>query len=438
MMKSERRRVFPCSAGENGRNMNTTEKAFVPADILLPGDADMSKWAVVACDQFTSQPEYWERAAQTVGDSPSALKLILPEAYLEAADVEERIGAIHKNMERYLEQGIFEEYKNSFLLLERTDSTGRLRLGLVGAVDLEKYDFSKGSVSPVRATEATVAERIPPRLKVRRGAALELPHIMILIDDPEMTVIEPLDKNKDGYRKAYDFELMEGGGRAAGYILDGKAAEQAENALDRLAQRLSDGDPHPLVFAMGDGNHSLATAKEYYEELKRQNPGKDMSRHPARYALAEITNLHSEALQFEAIHRIITGVDTKRLLDEMTEDLKLSEDIIPGAQSFEWVCGGDIRRFCIGKTSSVLTVGSVQNFLDGYISRNGGRIDYIHGAEVVRELARQENSAGILLPDMAKSELFPTVKKDGALPRKTFSMGHAEDKRYYIEARRIK
>lgn len=418
--------------------MNTTEKAFVPADILLPGDADMSKWAVVACDQFTSQPEYWRRAAQTVGDSPSALELILPEAYLEAADVEKRIGAIHKNMEHYLELGIFEEYKNSFLLLERTDSTGRLRLGLVGAVDLEKYDFSKGSVSPVRATEATVAERIPPRLKVRRGAALELPHIMILIDDPEMTVIEPLDKNKDGYRKAYDFELMEGGGRAAGYILDGKAAEQAENALDRLAQRLSDGDPHPLVFAMGDGNHSLATAKEYYEELKRQNPGKDMSRHPARYALAEITNLHSEALQFEAIHRIITGVDTKRLLDKMTEDLKLSVDIIPGAQSFEWVCGGDIRRFCIGKTSSVLTVGSVQNFLDGYISRNGGKIDYIHGSDVVKELARQENSAGILLPDMAKSELFPTVKKDGALPRKTFSMGHAEDKRYYIEARRIK
>lgn len=418
--------------------MNKSERAFVPADILLPAGADMNKWAVVACDQFTSQPEYWERAAQAVGDSPSTLELILPEAYLEADGVEARIEAIHKNMEKYLEAEIFTEYKNSFLLLERIDSTGKLRQGLVGAVDLEKYDFSKGSVSPVRATEATVAERIPPRLKVRRGAPLELPHIMILIDDPEMTVIEPLAADKGGYKKVYDFELMEKGGRAAGYILDEAGRQAAENALDELCERLSAGSSHPLVFAMGDGNHSLATAKEYYEELKQQNPGKDMSQHPARYALAEVVNLHSSALEFEAIHRIITGIDPAALLREMTEALELSEGDISGEQSFRWVTGGSITSFSVGKPSSALAVGSIQNFLDKYISEKGGKIDYIHGEDVVMKLAEQENSAGILLPDMGKSELFPTVEKDGALPRKTFSMGHAEDKRYYIEARRIK
>lgn len=403
----------------------------------------MSRWAVVACDQFTSQPEYWEDAARLAGDV-SALKLILPEAYLESPDSEKMIADIRTAMKDYLDRGIFKEYKDSLIYLERTDSTGKVRQGLVGMIDLEQYDFRKGSTSPVRATEATVAERIPPRLKVRRGAPLELPHIMILIDDPERTVIEKLGEKKDSLEKLYDFTLMKNGGSIQGYLVQGEDIDGCDKALAALGskesfeKRYGIKDVPVLLYAMGDGNHSLATAKEYYEELKRENPDKDMSSHPARYALAEIVNLHSEALEFEAIHRIITDIDSADLLEKMSESLGLTEDISDNMQSFEWVCGGVTRRYGIRKPSSNLTVGSVQSFLDGYLREHGGKIDYIHGADVVKELAMAPRSAGILLPDMGKAELFPTVIKDGALPRKTFSMGHAEDKRYYIEARKIK
>ena len=423
--------------------MIKSSTAFGAADILLPRDCDMSKWAVVACDQFTSQPEYWKDAADIAADSVSALNLILPEAYLEAPDAEERIGKIRDNMKEYLDKGVFTEYKDSMIYLERTDSTGKVRCGLVGMIDLEQYDFRKGSTSPVRATEATVAERIPPRLKVRRGAPVELPHIMILIDDPEKTVIEELTAVKDSLETVYDFPLMKNGGSVKGRLVNGIALERIDAALAKLGskeefeKRCGIKDAPVLLYAMGDGNHSLATAKEYYEELKRQNPDKDMSAHPARYALAEIVNLHSDALEFEAIHRIMTDIDPEKLLSEMTAALGLTEDISEDMQSFEWICGNDAKRFGISKPTSNLAVGSVQGFLDGYLSANGGKIDYIHGAQVVRQLAAAENSAGILLPDMGKDELFPTVIKDGALPRKTFSMGHAEDKRYYIEARSI-
>ncbi|MCI7767627.1 MAG: DUF1015 domain-containing protein [Oscillospiraceae bacterium] len=403
----------------------------------------MSRWAVVACDQFTSQPEYWEDAARLAGDI-SALKLILPEAYLESPDSEKMIADIRTAMTDYLHRGIFKEYKDSMIYIERTDSTGKVRQGLVGMIDLEQYDFRKGSTSPVRATEATVAERIPPRLKVRRGAPLELPHIMILIDDPERTVIERIGGKKASLEKLYDFTLMKNGGSIKGYLVGDEDIDSCDKALAALGSRESFEkrygikDVPVLLYAMGDGNHSLATAKEYYEELKRENPDKDMSCHPARYALAEIVNLHSEALEFEAIHRIITDIEPADLLGKMTEALELTGDISENMQSFEWVCCGETKRFGIKNPTSNLTVGSVQSFLDGYLKEKGGKIDYIHGANVVKELAMAPRSAGILLPDMGKEELFPTVIKDGALPRKTFSMGHAEDKRYYIEARKIK
>lgn len=417
--------------------------AFCPADILIPHNCDMSKWAVVACDQFTSQPEYWADADRIAADSPSALRLILPEAYLESPDADKMINGIREKMNEYIEKGIFKEYKNSLIYLERTDSTGKVRCGLVGAIDLEEYDFRKGSSSPVRATEATVAERIPPRLKVRNGAPLELPHIMILIDDPEKTVIEAIGENKDSLEKLYDFTLMKNGGSIKGYLVNDELVKSADKALADLGtketfeQRYGIKNVPVLLYAMGDGNHSLATAKEYYEQLKRENPDKDMSNHPARYALAEIVNLHSEALEFEAIHRIIEDIDTDKLLSEMTAELSLTDKGNDEMQSFEWVCGGEVKRYYIGNPTSNLTVGSVQTFLDSYLSANSGKIDYIHGADVVKRLAEKENSVGILLPDMGKDELFPTVIKDGALPRKTFSMGHAEDKRYYIEARKI-
>lgn len=414
--------------------------AFKAADILLPKGIDMNKWAVVACDQYTGQPDYWKRVEDYTNGAESTLNLILPEVYLEEDDVTGRIDRIHESMKKALSEGIFEEYDNSLIYVERTQSDGKVRQGIVGVIDLEEYDYNKGSTSSVRATEATVVERIPPRVKIRTGADLELPHIMILIDDEAKTVIEPCEAAEKTI--VYDFDLMENGGHINGYVLGERAKEEVFSALDKLNDNKSFNEKYgingypTLLFAMGDGNHSLATAKEYYERLKAANPDKDLSGHPARYALVEIVNLHSPALQFEAIYRIVTGVDTEKLMNEMKKTLALSGQ--PSGQSFTVVLSGKETTYYIGKPTSQLSVGSLQEFLDGYISRNGGKIDYIHGKDVVRDLAKQENSIGFILDDMKKSELFPTVIKDGALPRKTFSMGHAEDKRFYVECRKIK
>ncbi|MDE5771135.1 MAG: Maf family nucleotide pyrophosphatase [Ruminococcus sp.] len=420
------------------KNMNTT--AFHNADILIPKNEDMHRWSVIACDQYTSEPEYWDEVYKTVGNAPSSLNLILPEIYLENDNVSERIGNIHTAMDKYVSDGVFEEYKNAMVYVKRIQRNGVLRQGIVGAIDLEKYDFSKGSTSEVRATEATVIERIPPRIKVRQGACLELPHIMILIDDPENTVIEPLAEQD--MKKLYDFELMQNGGSIKGYLVDSNTQEKIDCALCELAdpekfrKKYNLENTPVLLYAMGDGNHSLATAKEFYEQLKKANPEQDFSGHPARYALAEIVNLHSDALKFEAIHRLVCDVDCEKLISELTEALELSEN----AESDQYViisCNGTEKKLYINKKSSNLSVGSLQNFLDGYIKANGGKIDYIHGTDTVKSLAEKHSGIAFILPDMNKSQLFPTVIKDGALPRKTFSMGHAEDKRFYIEARKI-
>ena len=420
--------------------MNST--AFRNADILIPNSSvDMSKWSVIACDQYTSEPEYWEQVSANVGSAPSTLNLILPELYLEQDGVSERIDAIHGAMDKYLADGIFDEYKNAMVYVERIQSNGILRQGIVGAIDLEKYDFSKGSSSEVRATEATVIERIPPRIKVRQGAPLELPHIMILIDDPDNTVIEPLAAQSGSMKKLYDTDLMQNGGSIKGWLIDEKLQQKVDEALTALAdpdtfnKKYSLNNSPVLLYAMGDGNHSLATAKEFYEQLKKANPGKDLSNHPARYALAEIVNLHSDALKFEAIHRLVYDVDCDDLLYKLSNALDLND-----AESSQYVityCEGTEVKEYIHKQTSNLSVGSLQNFLDSYIKTNGGKIDYIHGAETVKSLADKHNGIAFILPDMDKSQLFPTVIKDGALPRKTFSMGHAEDKRFYIEARKI-
>lgn len=415
--------------------------AFTTADILLPKlDAEeMTKWAVVACDQYTSEPAYWEKTAQIAGDAPSALKLILPEVYLEAEDAEQRIEGINAAMQDYLAKGIFNEYKDSLILTVRTQADGKVRTGLVGAIDLEQYDYNKGSTSQVRATEATVASRIPPRVKIRRDAALELPHIMILIDDVKKTVIEPLEARLDTLQKVYDFELMQNGGRLAGYLVNGDDAKAVFAALDVLADkddfngRYGLSGQEVLLYAMGDGNHSLATAKACYEEKKAANsPDAAL----ARYALAEVVNLHSPALEFEAIHRVIVDVDTDKLMAAMTDALGLVKGT--DGQTFTVVLNGAEESYTITKPTANLTVGSLQQFLDGYLAENKGVIDYIHGDDVVRTLCAPANSIGFLLPSMTKDELFPTVIKDGALPRKTFSMGHAHDKRFYCEARKIR
>lgn len=418
--------------------MNTT--AFKNADILIPNETiDMSKWTVIACDQYTSEPEYWNETEKNVGGNPSTLRLILPEIYLESDDVAQRTENIHSIMDKYLSDGIFTEYKNAMVYVERIQSNGIVRKGLIGAIDLEEYDFNKGSTSQVRATEATVIERIPPRIKVRQGAGLELPHIMILIDDPDNTVIEGVDKSAT--TKLYDTELMQNGGSISGYLVPEAEQERIDKALSALAdpdtfnKKYNLTNSPVLLYAMGDGNHSLATAKEFYEQLKKANPDKDFSNHPARYALAEIVNLHSDALKFEAIYRLVYDVDCDRLITGLTEALALSDK--EAEQWVEIICNGEDKKLYIHNTSSNLSVGSLQNYLDGYIKENGGKIDYIHGIDNVKSLAEKHNGIAFILPDMDKSQLFPTVIKDGALPRKTFSMGHADDKRFYIEARKI-
>ena len=419
------------------------QTAFQSADILLPKqNIDKTKWAVVACDQYTSEPDYWNQVDALVGKDSSALRLILPELYLEQPDVSARIEDIHKAMDAYLAADLFDTYPNAMFYIERIQSDGKCRAGLIGKLDLEQYDYTRGSTSSVRATEATVLERIPPRKKVREGAALELPHIMILIDDTDRTVIEPIAGKTNELEQVYDFLLMQGGGSLRGWQLPEAEQARINDALCKLAEpdafakkyQLPAGTP-VLLYAMGDGNHSLATAKAYYEGLKAANPGKDLSNHPARYALVEIVNLHSDALQFEAIHRIVTGVDPKALLAAMTESLQLQAD--GNGQAIQVVENGSCAKRFIHAPSSNLTVGSVQNFLDSYLQAHGGKVDYIHGEDVVKKLSCAPDAIGFLLPDMGKEELFPTVIADGALPRKTFSMGHAADKRFYMECRRI-
>lgn len=412
--------------------------AFSAADILLPTPTAMSEsWPVCACDQYTGEPAYWAETERLVGEAPSTLRLILPELYLEEPDVTERIAKIQSTMRDYLASDVFQLYPNAMIYVERIQSDGLCRAGLVGKIDLEQYDYHKGSGTPVRATEATVAERIPPRVKIRRGAALELPHIMILLDDAQKTVIEPLTAQKAGMKQVYSTQLMQGGGAIQGWLVPAAAQEQVLSALAALGDPARfDADTAPLVYAMGDGNHSLATAKSFYEEWKAAHPGEDTAQCPARYALVELVNLHSAALQFEAIHRILNGVDTEQLLADMTQALDLRTDV-KAEQAMEILVHGTKTTYYIHKPTSNLTVGSVQSFLDAWLASHGGKIDYIHGAEVVEKLAQAAKSMGILLPDMQKSELFPTVIKDGALPRKTFSMGHAADKRFYMECRCI-
>lgn len=408
------------------------DSVFSAADILLPDftKTDAKKWSVIACDQFTGDPAYWDTCAELVNGAPSTLALILPELYLGEPDVRERIRRIHDTMDEYLDSGIFRTYPDAMIYTERIQSDGILRAGVIGRIDLEAYDYAPDSKSPVRATEATVLERIPPRMRVRAGAKLELPHIMILIDDPENLAIGTCTAQKAQMQALYATDLMNGGGSISGWLMDSAQQGAFLEKLRQIEEKSGD-----LQYAMGDGNHSLATAKACWEAVKEAHPGEDLSRHPARYALVELVNLHSDALQFEAIHRIITETDPGLLMMTLIRVLGLSEE--PSDQPLTVVRGGENRELFIHKPTSKLAVGSLQNALDAYLAANKGKIDYIHGTQTVERLAAMPDAIGFLLPDMDKCDLFPSVAADGTLPRKTFSMGHAEDKRYYMEARRI-
>ncbi len=418
---------------------------FKPADILIPKDLDFSKWSVVACDQFTSEPEYWEKAAEVVGDCPSTLNIIFPEVYLEREDGDKRIEKINAKMESYLKSDIFKEYKNSFIYVERTQSDGKIRHGIVGMLDLEEYDFNKGSQSKIRATEGTIIERIPPRQKIRRNAPLELPHILMLIDDRNKSVIEPLIGQKADFEKLYDFDLMLGGGHLKGYKVSDKAKNDVLSGLDALADEdafaekygIPKGEKGVLLFAAGDGNHSLATAKTCWEELKQSLSADEIENHPARYALVELENIHDGALEFEPIQRVLFDVDPQDLMNSLMNYYSGASYEDNGGQKIRYTYGGNEGTIYISGGPSNLPVGTLQQFLDEYMADKGGRIDYIHGDEVVRGLTEAENTIGFMVDAMEKNDLFTTVIKDGALPRKTFSMGEAADKRYYLECKRI-
>lgn len=384
---------------------------FYPADILLPRTVT-EKWPVIACDQFTSEPEYWEDLGRYIGDAPSTLKITLPEVWLTSDDVEKRTAGVNAEMKKYLSSGILTEYKNSMVYVERTQPDGRVRRGIVGAVDLAEYDYNPGAKTMIRATEGTVLSRIPPRVKIRRDAPLELPHIMILIDDPENTVIP---QTSDG-RMLYDTDLAAGGGHVRGSLIGDDGMSRIISALEALA-----GDREaPLLFAVGDGNHSLATAKACVSD-----------EYPlSRFALAEIVNIHDPALDFEPIYRAVFGVDP-------AEFIGAAKEHFAGCHENPVKClfrGGEDVIAVDG-----LPAGALQDFIDGYLKTNPtSDCDYIHGEDAVRRLAENENTVGFLFAGIGKNELFPYVEKYGSLPRKTFSMGEARDKRYYMECRRIK
>jgi len=432
-------------------------------DILLPKPGhDLTKWSVIACDQFTSEREYWRRAAEIVGDAPSTLNLIFPEVYLNDPDKEERIARIREHMTRYLEQGLFVEAEGMIYVERQTGR--RVRKGLLACLDLDRYDFRKGSTSLIRSTEGTILERIPPRVKIRDGAAIELPHIMVLIDDPENAVLGPLTANKSRLKKLYDFELMMDSGRVAGYRL---ATQDLENGVIKGFTDLADpqafvrkyglGPGTPvLLYAMGDGNHSLATAKTIWEKTKENAPDR-VKPGPARlrYALVEIVNLHDRALNFEPIHRVLFELASGRnLIEELKafypagcraadaaslEAMRKAVDSQRGRpHRLGFVSSAGCQVIEIKESDSNLPVGTIQNFLDVFMNTNGARkIDYVHGVEVVGTYGPKPGNAAIYLPAMNKTDLFQTVILDGALPRKTFSLGEAREKRFYLEARKL-
>lgn len=408
------------------------DKVFSSADILLPdfiGDAQQAKkWAVIACDQFTSEPEYWQKAETIVGDAPSTLKMILPEAYL-SGDSASRLPKIADSMHAYA-QGLLKEYNNAMIYVQRTIGSGEVRHGIVGKIDLEAYDYSVGSVSAVRATEGTVLERIPPRVEVRRAASLELPHIMLLIDDKAQGIIEPLAAQTDSMERLYDFDLMLDGGHIEGYVLSSTQQMKLTESLSALFAK----NAGSIRYAVGDGNHSLASAKARYEELKAEI-GERALTHPLRYALCEVVNLHDAALVFEPIYRLVRTKNKADLIESLTA---YGKQCGAGSQTVECLYSGKKESISLGAGTHTLTVGTLQKFLDVYRSSHPEiEIDYIHGRDSIEKLSAESDAIGFVFDGMRKEELFAAVEKDGALPRKTFSMGEAREKRYYIECRNI-
>lgn len=406
---------------------------FSSTDILLPNkDADLQKWAVIACDQYTSQPEYWKEVESLVGDAPSALKLTLPEIYL--GEAEQKTEEINENMKKYLADGtLTEAVSNGFIYVERQTSTGILP-GLLGALDLEEYDFREGTKPKVRATESTILSRIPPREKIRENAVLELPHVLLLLDDAEKQLIEPLAAQRNSFRKLYDFDLMQNGGHVAGWAVEGEAAEKLRGQLAELEEKAGE-----IFLATGDGNHSVATAKSCWEKLKAGLTSKEIENHPARRMLAEVVNLHSDAIVFQPIHRVLFGIK-EDIVEAFERWLELNGmSLMEGSEiTFTFANGGE-EEFAIDGRGKLMPLAVMQKWLDKYVAKNKYlSLDYVHGRANVDKIVSENGAVGIIFNAMDKTGFFPAIKAGGALPKKTFSIGSADDKRFYLEARKIR
>lgn len=402
---------------------------FQPFDVLLPSRGVSVSWPVIACDQFTSEPEYWEKVCRIVGTDASTLALIFPEVWL-GKDNASRIGAIEATMRSYLKNAVLASHPASFVYVERTLCTGAIRRGVVGTIDLEAYDFSEKTDKPIRATEKTVRSRIPPRVAIRKDASLELSHVLLLADDPTDRLLFGLEQKKATLPKLYDLDLMLGGGHLVGYLVSGNdAAEFSQAVADYEKERASVGT---LFYCVGDGNHSLATAKTCYEDLKTRLPSEEGQDHPARYAMVELGNIRDRSLAFEPIHRLVVGKNPETVLSQLAKTAGALE-----GHRITWVAGQKTGEIILDRKFGVLPVAALQSALDDCLPEVGAELDYIHGEASLRKLAQEDNRLGFLLTAIAKEDFFTGVALGGVFPRKTFSMGEATDKRYYTEARRI-
>lgn len=408
---------------------------FQPCNILLPKTDSYEKWSVIACDQFTSEPQYWEQTRSKIGVCKSALDLILPEAYL-SEDNSEKICAIHDSMNRYLSEDSFQIIKNSFIYVERTLLNGDIRPGLIGVIDLEDYSFEKGAESRIRPTEKTVVERIPPRKMVRENAPIEMPHIILFYNDEEDRFTSYIQDRKEALKKVYDFDLIMGGGHISGWAIQGDDVEKIKELFSAYQTTVEDECSkhrlNPMILAVGDGNHSLATAKACWEDLKKKLPKEQWDNHPARYAMVEIENIYDKSLQFEPIHRIVQNTNTDALLEYLKNTV-----CCECGHPIKWHRQNESGCLYLNVHDGELPLAVFQDALDKWLAENPGEVDYIHGEQSLLKLAEQEDAIGFLMPEIEKGQFFIDIMKTGVLPRKTFSLGHAEEKRYYLEARRI-
>ncbi len=439
-------------------SMNNFDKFGIKVPgILLPRDKKLDSWSVIACDQYTQDMEYWKKVSDAAGSNPSTLNLILPEVYLGSPDRKERLEKIRSAMSDYVSSNVFDEETEEFIYVERTSAYGRTRKGLVCAIDLDTYEWKPFSKNLIRATEATIVDRIPPRKEIRKNAPLELPHIMLLVNDPEHCLVEKAGDNAKKNSPVYDGDLMLGAGHVSGWAVRSEAdMKSVYESLDKLFKDNTAADGSTFMFAVGDGNHSLATAKavwdEYRDELRAQGKSEEeIACSNVRYALVEIVNIYDQGLTFEPIHRVLFNAYPQKLISYLADKLdgKIIDEDNRGALEvnvknsvadfgFVYSVDGKLRFTRIATEITDLAVSRLQPELDEFIKKYDGiEIDYIHGAEEVFRLGQKENAVSILLPPIAKDSFFDTISGRGPLPRKSFSMGEADEKRFYLECRRL-